>query len=145
MSLWYQKNVYVSCTEEFWNCRKYGNTGTELYCWRADWWYYCSCEDYRYIYGDNKNTGRTLLETMSKGVREKRATKKALSLNKIRTIPLLVIRNIFHNIFNPAVEYLTEPVQNNGLYHHILPEPLKLCFVNTMVLNELVLTDVFIL
>ena len=52
---------------------------------------------------------------MSKGVREKRATKKALSLNKIRTIPLLVIRNIFHNIFNPAVEYLTEPVQNNGL------------------------------
>ena len=31
------------------------------------------------------------------------------------------------------------------LYHHILPEPLKLCFVNTMVLNELVLTDVFIL
>lgn len=82
---------------------------------------------------------------MSKGVREKRATKKALSLNKIRTIPLLVIRNIFHNIFNPAVEYLTEPVQNNGLYHHIFPEPLKLCFVNTMVLNELVLTDVFIL
>ena len=56
-----------------------------------DWWYYCSCEDYRYIYGDNKNTGRTLLDTMSKGVREKRATKKALSLNKIRTIPLLVI------------------------------------------------------
>ena len=79
---------------------------------------------------------------MSKGVREKRATKKALSINHKQYL-LLVIWNIFHNIFNPAVEYLTEPVQNNGLYHHILPEPLKLCFVNTMVLNELVLTDVF--
>lgn len=77
----YQKNVYVSCAEEFWNCRKYGNTGTELYRWRSDWWYYCSCEDYRYIYGDNKSNSRTLLDTMSKGVKEKRATKKALSIN----------------------------------------------------------------
>ena len=75
-----QKNVYVSCAEEFWNCRKYGNTGTELYRWRSDWWYYCSCEDYRYIYGDNKSNSRTLLDTMSKGVKEKRATKKALSI-----------------------------------------------------------------
>ena len=81
MSLWYQKNVYVSCAEEFWNCEKYGNTGTELYRWRSDWWYYCSCEDYRYIYGDNKSNSRTLLDTMSKGVKEKRATKKALSIN----------------------------------------------------------------
>lgn len=81
MSLWYQKNVYVSCAEEFWNCRKYGNTGTELYRWRSDWWYYCFCEDYRYIYGDNKSNSRTLLDTMSKGVKEKRATKKALSIN----------------------------------------------------------------
>lgn len=81
MSLWYQKNVYVSCAEEFWNCGKYGNTGTELYRWRSDWWYYCSCEDYRYIYGDNKSNSRTLLDTMSKGVKEKRATKKALSIN----------------------------------------------------------------
>ena len=32
---------------------------------------------------------------------------------------------------------------NNGFYYHILPEPLKLCFVNAIVLNELVLTDVF--
>jgi len=61
--------------------RKYGNLGTELYCWRTDWWYYCSCEDYRYIYGDNKSNSRTLLDTMSKGVKEKRATKKALSIN----------------------------------------------------------------
>ena len=60
------ENVYVSCAEEFWNCRKYGNTGTELYRWRSDWWYYCSCEDYRYIYGDNKSNSRTLLDTMSK-------------------------------------------------------------------------------
>lgn len=81
MSLWYQKNVYVSCAEEFWNCRKYGNTGTELYRWRSDWWYYCFCEDYRYIYADNKSNSRTLLDTMSKGVKEKRATKKALSIN----------------------------------------------------------------
>lgn len=72
MSLWYQKNVYVSCAEEFWNCRKYGNIGIELYRWRSDWWYYCSCEDYRYIYGDNKSISRTLLDTMSKGVKEKR-------------------------------------------------------------------------
>lgn len=47
----------------------------------ADWWYYCSCEDYRYIYGDNKSISRTLLDTMSKGVKEKMATKKALSIN----------------------------------------------------------------
>ena len=53
----------------------------ELYRWRSDWWYYCSCEDYRYIYGDNKSNSRTLLDTMSKGVKEKRATKKALSIN----------------------------------------------------------------
>ena len=70
-----------SCAEEFWNCRKYGNTGTELYRWRSDWWYYCFCEDYRYIYADNKSNSRTLLDTMSKGVKEKRATKKALSIN----------------------------------------------------------------
>lgn len=70
-----------SCAEEFWNCRKYGNTGTELYCWRTDWWYYCSCEDYRCNYGDNKSNSRTLQDTMSKGVKEKRATKKALSIN----------------------------------------------------------------
>lgn len=35
---------------------------------------------YRYIYGDNKSNSRTLLDTMSKGVKEKRATKKALSI-----------------------------------------------------------------
>lgn len=75
------RNVHVPCAEEFWYCRKYGNTGTELYRWRSDWWYYCSCEDYRYIYGDNKSNSRTLLDTMSKGVKEKRATKKALSIN----------------------------------------------------------------
>lgn len=85
MSLWYQKNVYVSCAEKFWNCRKYGNTGIELYRWRSDWWYYCSCEDYRYIYGDNKSISRTLMDTMSKGVKEKRATKKALSINQNNT------------------------------------------------------------
>ena len=78
MSLWYQKNVYVSCAEEFWNCRKYGNTGTELYRWRSDWWYYCFCEDYRYIYGDNKSNSRTLLDTMSKGVEEKKGNKKGI-------------------------------------------------------------------
>lgn len=52
----------------------------ELYRWRSDWWYYCSCEDYRYIYGDNKSNSRTLLDTMSKGVKEKRAIKKTLSI-----------------------------------------------------------------
>lgn len=31
---------------------------------------------------------------------------------------------------------------HNGLYHHILPESLKLCFVNAVIFNELVLTDV---
>ena len=33
------------------------------------------------VYGDNKSNSRTLLDTMSKGVKEKRATKKALSIN----------------------------------------------------------------
>ena len=70
---------------------------------------------------------------------------QSVHVNKIRTIPLLVIWNIFHNIFNPAVKYLTESVQNNGLYYHILPESMKLCFVNAIIFNELVLTDVFIL
>lgn len=65
------ENVYVSCAKEFWDCRKHRNLGTELYCWRTDWWYYCSCEDYRYIYGDNKSNSRTLLDTMSKDVKEK--------------------------------------------------------------------------
>ena len=53
----------------------------ELYRWRSDRWYYCSCEDYRYNYGDNKSNNSILLETISKGVKEKRVTKKTLSIN----------------------------------------------------------------
>ena len=71
-----EKCVCFLCRRIFGICRKYGNTGTELYRWRSDWWYYCFCEDYRYIYGDNKSNSRTLLDTMSKGVKEKRATKR---------------------------------------------------------------------
>lgn len=37
---------------------------------------------------------------------------------------------------------MLDNIQNNGLYYHILPESLKLCFVNAIIFNELVLTDV---
>ena len=72
MSLWYQKNVYVSCAEEFWNCRKYGNTGIKLCCWRSDRRGSSNLENGYGTCGDNKGNQGLLLDTMSKDADEKR-------------------------------------------------------------------------
>lgn len=55
LSLWDQKNVYDSHTKKFRNCRKYRNTGTELYCRWSDWRCGCNSENGYGADGDNKD------------------------------------------------------------------------------------------
>lgn len=50
-----RKNVYDSHTKKFRNCRKYRNTGTELYCRWSDWRCGCNSENGYGADGDNKD------------------------------------------------------------------------------------------
>ena len=66
MSLWITENVYDSCAKEFRDCRKYGNIGTKLCCWRSDRRGGGNLENGYGTCGDNKTNQELLLDTMSK-------------------------------------------------------------------------------
>lgn len=56
----------------------------------------------------------------------------------------IFIRNIFHNVLNSAIKNFTEIVQNERFHNHIFPKSVKLCFINSVIFNQLILADVLL-
>ena len=57
---------------------------------------------------------------------------------------LLFIWHIFNNIFNTAVQYAAQRVQNDRFDNHVLSQPLKLCLIYAVIFNQLILADIFL-
>ena len=55
---------------------------------------------------------------------------------------LFAVGNMFDNILDRAVKNAAQGIEYHGLDDPVLPQPLKLSFVYTIVLYELVLTDI---
>ena len=47
-------------------------------------------------------------------------------------LSVLFVRHRFHDILNPAVKDDTQPVENGGLYDHIMAQPVQLRIINPM-------------
>ena len=63
--------------------------------------------------------------------------------SKTEVMPLFVVlvRDVFHDVLNAAIQDRAKSIQNQGFDHHVVPQAVKLGIVDSIVFDECVLAD----